>query len=193
MKLTTEKNKNASLSNSDSRTENFIIDFWLSSVLATIFILLIEKNIWISIVIYYSIRFLYYFSFEYFYQRTPGKFETRTMVINNNGKKPSAIQLIKRNLSRFFSLVSFVSDSEKTIHDEISKTSVIKNINLKKIEFKRASTLLFYLLFLSHWVYNILNKEILKNIDQALLVISLGIIIFIIIKGIKTLNKKNYS
>ena len=111
------------------------------------------------------------------YQRTPGKFETQTIVTNTDGGKPSVFQLLKRNLSRFFSLFSFVSDSEKTIHDEISGTVVVKNIKLKKIKFKRISIISFNLLFSSYWIFATLTKENLTNIDYALLVILVGVII----------------
>lgn len=182
MKSITEDSKNKFLSTSDIRSENFMIDFWLSSVLATFFILLIDKSIWVSIITYYVIRFFYYFLFEFMYQRTPGKFETQTIVTNTDGGKPSVFQLIKRNLSRFFSLFSFVSDSEKTIHDEISGTLVVKNLRLKKIKFKRISVISFNLLFSSYWVYATLTKEIFSNIDHALLVMLVGVIV---IKRIK--------
>ncbi|RBW62924.1 hypothetical protein DS884_01010 [Tenacibaculum sp. E3R01] len=156
MKLIKENNKEEAISNSDDRSENFIIDFWLSSLLSYLFILLFDKGILISILLYYLVRFSYYFLFDFFYLRTPGKFETQNKVVNEKGGKPSFFQLMIRNLSRFFSLVSFVSDSEKTIHDEVSKTLVIKNIKLKKIEFKRMSIFLFYLLSFCYWVYILL-------------------------------------
>lgn len=185
MKSTTEDSKNKFLSTSDIRSENFIIDFWLSSLLAIGCVLLTDRSFWVSISTYYVIRFCYYFLFEFIYQRTPGKFETQTIVTNNSGGKPSIFQLIKRNLSRFFSLFSFVSDSEKTIHDEISGTCVVKNLRLKKIKVKRISIISFNLLFSSYWIYATLTKENLTKIDHALIAILVGVLIFIIIKVIK--------
>ncbi len=187
MKSTTENSKNKSLSTSDNRSENFMIDFWLSSVLGIGFVLLTNRSFLVSIITYYVIRFLYYFLFEFMYQRTPGKFETQTIVTNTDGGKPSVFQLLKRNLSRFFSLFSFVSDSEKTIHDEISGTVVVKNIKLKKIKFKRISIISFSIPLPCYWIYATLSKENITNIDYALLVMLVGTIIYTIIMGIKKL------
>ena len=50
MKSTTENSKNKFLSTSDIRSENFIIDFWLSSILGIGCVLLTESSFWISII-----------------------------------------------------------------------------------------------------------------------------------------------
>jgi uncharacterized RDD family membrane protein YckC len=70
--------------------------------------------------------FGYYFLFEYFFNKTPGKFLTKTIVIDENDNKPSAKAIALRSVSRLipFDNLSFLF-SNKGWHDDLSKTKVI--------------------------------------------------------------------
>jgi len=188
MKITNEKYKNLNLANVDERGENFIIDFTYSSILGLIIVMLTYQNFIFAILIYLFVRFLYYIGFEFFGGRTPGKYQTTTKVVNQKGDKPTAIQLIKRNLSRFISFFSVISDNERAIHDNLSNTFVIKNTGLKKIELKQPLILLFYLAMSGYWIYVIGTKPSLNTIDLVIIIILALSSIYALISGIKRMK-----
>jgi len=78
-------------------------------------------------VIYFFILYvLYHLVFESFFGKTPGKFLTKTKVVNKEGEKPSFQQLLKRNLSRLIPLDPFsFLFSKRGWHDMISETYVV--------------------------------------------------------------------
>jgi len=78
--------------------------------------------------IYYLILlFGYYFVFEYFFGKTPGKFLTKTKVVDMNGEWPGGKKLLIRTLCRFipFDNFSFLFASVGW-HDSISGTMVVR-------------------------------------------------------------------
>lgn len=143
MKVTNKVFSNLFLASENERAENFGIDFTISSFLALIVIYFIYSDVKIAFLTYFVVRFIYYFSFEIIFSRTPGKFETLTLVVNSEGNKPSIFQLLTRNIIRFISIFSGVSDNERAIHDSISNTFVIKDNTLRKIEFKKIAYLIY--------------------------------------------------
>lgn len=72
------------------------------------------------------IYFNYYFLFEYFFQKTPGKFLTKTMVVEADGTRPEAQTLFWRSLGRLipFDVLSFLF-GQRGWHDSISRTMVV--------------------------------------------------------------------
>ena len=189
MKITNKKYKHLNLANEDDRGENLIMDFIISSILGLLIAFYTYKNLPIAFFTYILVRFIYYFSFEYISGRTPGKYQTQNQVVNQIGEKPTVIQLIIRNLSRFISMFSGISDDEVALHDNVSNTFVIKNEALKKIEFKRPLILLFNLIFFGFWSYNFWTKPKLETLDKLLLIIySFGFIYSLII-GLKMIGK----
>lgn len=68
----------------------------------------------------------YHFLFEYFFQKTPGKFLTNTLVVDDDGNKPDTYALLRRTLSRLipFDNLSFLIGHEGW-HDSVSKTKVV--------------------------------------------------------------------
>jgi len=188
MKITNEKYKNLNLANVDERGENFIIDFAYSSILGLIIVMLTFQNFIFAILIYVIARFLYYFGFEFFGGRTPGKYQTKTKVVNRKGEKPSTIQLIKRNLTRFISFFSAISDDERALHDNLSNTFVIKNTGLKKIELKQPLILLFFLAMSGYWIYVIATKPKLNTIDIVIVLALVLSSIYALISGIKKIK-----
>lgn len=67
----------------------------------------------------------YYVLFEYCFGKTPGKFITRTRVINIYGKKPAMDTLMIRTLSRFIPFEGFSCIGGRGWHDKFSDTYVV--------------------------------------------------------------------
>ena len=71
----------------------------------------------------------YYGIMEIKFQKTVGKFATRTKVVNMNGEKPENAAIISRTFCRLipFDRVSFLF-TKNGIHDFLSKTKVVKDV-----------------------------------------------------------------
>jgi uncharacterized RDD family membrane protein YckC len=121
--------------NKGIRFVNYIIDVVLFVALFMLHALLIEKVFHTApdpesplLGIYYMmLLFGYYFLFEYFWGKTPGKFLTRTKVVDMNGEWPGGKRLLIRTLCRFipfdnFSFLLFAAGW----HDSISGTMVVR-------------------------------------------------------------------
>jgi len=80
-----------------------------------------------------SIFFLYYFAFEVIWQRTPGKFITRTKVVTPDGRKPATYAIAVRTLARLvpFEPLSFLGKEAYGWHDKWSCTTIVR---AKRIE-----------------------------------------------------------
>ena len=112
------------------RFTNFLIDTSLFTLVIYVFFSLFknvipQENVFlISILIY----FLYYFLQEYFFQKTIGKFITKTVVISTHeNKKYFFWQIILRTIIRciIIDIVSYLF-SDKGFHDLLSKTQTVK-------------------------------------------------------------------
>ncbi|SDY05416.1 Uncharacterized membrane protein YckC, RDD family [Lutibacter oricola] len=145
MKITNRIYQGLNLANEKDRIDNFLIDFMISSTLALFISSLINETILGTIISYYLIRFIYYFCSELIYSQTPAKFETQTIVLNEKGEKPTILSLLIRNISRFWSGLSAITDDERAIHDNLSKTFVTKDLNLEKVNVRKYTI----------WFYNI--------------------------------------
>ena len=188
MKITNQKYKNLNLANEEQRGENLIIDFIISSIFGIAIAFLTFKNFTIAFLIYILVRFIYYFTFEYVYGRTPGKYQTQTEVVNETGKKPNIRQLIIRNISRFISILSGISDDERAVHDNLSNTFVIKNTELKKIEIKQPLISIFYLLLIGYYIHFFANQSELELFDIIFLIAMVILFIYVLIIGIKKIK-----
>lgn len=109
----------------------FIFAFVLGVILAIVapsFIESLDKN---SIVLNYIFAFLsfvvYYSLFEFIWGRTPAKFITGTIVVDENGQIPTYGRVLLRTICRFipFEAFSFLGNDAIGWHDSISKTRVI--------------------------------------------------------------------
>jgi uncharacterized RDD family membrane protein YckC len=69
--------------------------------------------------------FLYYIFFEGIWARTPGKFVFGTVVVNEQGGKPSIRQVVGRTLCRFIPFEGLSCFGERGWHDSIPKTVVV--------------------------------------------------------------------
>ena len=83
---------------------------------------------------------VYFILFESVFGKTPGKFFTRTKVVEiNTKKKPTVGKTIIRTISRFipFEIFSFLSSRPRGWHDRISKTMVVNElpVDWKKVKY----------------------------------------------------------
>ena len=104
----------------------FIVGIGMSIVLHEDFFISEENDPLLSF-ISFSIFILYYILFEYFFQKTPAKFLTRSKVVSIDGTKPGLGQCIGRTLCRFipFEALSFFGHFPVGLHDRWPKTRVI--------------------------------------------------------------------
>lgn len=74
--------------------------------------------------------FLYYFIFEGFFQKTPAKFITKSIVVNRDGSKPSFGTIGIRSVLRLvpFEALTFFGKDSTGLHDSGSKTHVIYKV-----------------------------------------------------------------
>ncbi len=70
---------------------------------------------------------IYYIVFEHFFQKTPGKFLTKTRVINLYGNKPDLGTIVLRNIIRLIPFERFSCFEERGWHDKWSDTFVVKD------------------------------------------------------------------
>ncbi|MEH6535444.1 MAG: RDD family protein [Psychroserpens sp.] len=200
MKITHTKYPEHNLANETERGENLGIDFILSSILgilvvSIIYIITPYANLGFEeylkgFGVYLSVRFVYYFGFELLYSRTPGKFQTQTKVVNKDGVKPNIFQLLIRNISRFISVFSGISDDERAIHDTISNTFVIQDSKLKRIASRQTMILLFNLLLGVFWIYFFTKKSGKSSAELALLIALILATIYALIVGIRRIGSK---
>jgi len=106
----------------------FIINFILTILITFFFKIDSNKNIlpfWIIMIISFFINYAF---MEYKFQKTLGKFFTKTKVVNLNGEKPSLNDIIVRSFCRLipFDRISFLF-AKNGFHDGISNTRVVKD------------------------------------------------------------------
>ena len=91
---------------------------------------------YISAIFGLSLLFIYYTFFEYIFQRTPGKFLTRSIVINEYGNKPTLKNIAIRSISRLmpFEQMTCLSAKNRGWHDVWSNTFLISNKELRRIQ-----------------------------------------------------------
>jgi len=77
----------------------------------------------------------YYFLFEFFLQRTPGKYVTQTLVVNEYNEKPDVRTMLLRSVIRIipFEAFSCFSDTNRGWHDRWSDTYVITKTEHEEI------------------------------------------------------------
>ncbi len=140
-KATIEKEKkekvDSNVVSSFTRFLNFIIDFivWLVLASITTFIvglLINPTDSGLITILGYLLIFgtfvAYYTIMEIKFQKTVGKFITKTKVVKMNGEKPDNSDIIARTFYRLipFDRISFLF-VKNGIHDYLSKTNVVKD------------------------------------------------------------------
>ncbi len=87
---------------------------------------------------------VYYTIFEYYFQRTPGKFLTKTLVIDEYGNKPGLKNIMLRSVCRLvpFEFVSCYGDKYSYgWHDRWSETWVVTEKELEELRRLQAEQL----------------------------------------------------
>ncbi len=124
-----------------SRFLNFIIDILILLVLTYFLSLIVDLFIQTSdqdllklygYLFMFGSIFAYYAVMEVKFQKTVGKFITKTKVVKVDGSKPETSDIIGRTFCRFipFDRISFLF-TKTGIHDYLSKTRVVKDISDK--------------------------------------------------------------
>lgn len=140
-KATTEKvakeKVDSSVVGSGKRFLNFIIDFFACIIIAFILSLIIgffvnsSDGLFLQLfayLLFFGTYFAYYAIMEIKFQKTVGKYVTKTKVVKMDGTKPEKSEIIMRTFCRFipFDRVTFLF-MKNGIHDFLSKTTVIKD------------------------------------------------------------------
>jgi len=75
----------------------------------------------------YGIYLLYFIIFEYFLQKTVGKYLSKTRVVNIHGEKPKLSQIIGRSFARFipFDAFSYLGSTGRGWHDTLPELYVV--------------------------------------------------------------------
>lgn len=117
------------------RFGTFVIDyvcFLLLSALAGVLIALVWGDEGLDaieklpdVVLGVVILSVYYIFFEGLWARTPGKFVFGTVVVNEQGGRPSIGQIIGRTFCRYIPFEAFSCFGERGWHDSIPKTLVV--------------------------------------------------------------------
>jgi uncharacterized RDD family membrane protein YckC len=124
------------------RFAHFIIDFIFMYILIFIFAIIMgifQLNNFAEYIKNHSFLFgvisffIYYVICEYTLGRTLGKFFTKSMVVTEDGRKPSFTAVVLRSLIRNipFEPLSVLSASSKMWHDTLSKTVVTKVMSVQ--------------------------------------------------------------
>ena len=123
---------NSNAVGSGIRFLNFSIDFIIWLVLAAALTFPLSANngtqMRLGYVIMFSTYIGYYGIMEIKFQKTLGKFITKTKVVKLNGEKPESSVIIARTFCRLipFDRLSFLF-TKNGIHDLLSKTKVVKD------------------------------------------------------------------
>ena len=117
-----------------TRVINFIADTLIVVILS-----FIANKVWDFYVIYWgypyinpllsfgALLFIYYFIFELFWAKTPGKWLSYTKVVDKKGLKPGFIQIFLRSIVRLTIIdCFFIPFLNKPLHDYVSSTEVVE-------------------------------------------------------------------
>lgn len=104
------------------RAVNFFVDTTIIAVLTTICTLLLPDVS--EYLLFALVLVVYYFCFEAFTGRTPGKRITNTIVVRRDGTKPGAFRILIRSVLRLnpLDLYSYLFGTEIGTHDVVSGT-----------------------------------------------------------------------
>lgn len=132
-----KKKVNSNLASTGSRFLNYIIDSFAAYFIAMIafviinIILPVQDSIFavlISLIIVIGSFLGYYMFMELKYQKTLGKFATKTKVVKLNGDIPNQSDIVTRTLCRLIPFDNFSYLFMKSgFHDTLSKTKVVKD------------------------------------------------------------------
>ncbi|SFX51367.1 RDD family protein [Cytophaga hutchinsonii] len=119
-----------------TRLIHFIIDgFALQGIMYVVDLIPFVE---LSLIFSFMLMPLYYVFFEYYFQWTPGKLATESVVVNANGSKPDLRSIILRTFIRLipFEVFSFLPSPSRGWHDKWSDTCVIQSADVTKLREK---------------------------------------------------------
>jgi uncharacterized RDD family membrane protein YckC len=136
-KIIEQKEFNSKKVSSLTRLIHFIVDtisfliftIILSNILGLLIELTDENLITILVFLMYAAGFFgYYIFMETKFQKTIGKFITKTKVVNKNGSKPEVGDIVRRTFCRLipFDRISFLFTTNG-LHDRFSDTTIVKD------------------------------------------------------------------
>lgn len=119
------------------RLRHFVIDFLIISILSLVLFFNFSKvyfmgndseSGWTMIMTWLIIYSLYYLLLETYAGRTVGKILNKTMIVTIKNEKPDFKQVLIRAIVRLipFQFVPILTAYERTLHDTLSKTWVIR-------------------------------------------------------------------
>ena len=117
-----------------SRFIHFIVDTIVWFLIVAILTFSLNTNddfqMLIGYLIFFSSYFVYYVFMETKYQKTVGKFITKTKVVKSNGTKPEFGDIVRRTFCRLipFDRISFLF-TQNGFHDRFSETTIIRDEN----------------------------------------------------------------
>ncbi len=126
-------NDKMNIADKGTRVGNFIIDSSIIFVLILIQAVILggmldvitNDNLPFEGIYFFVFYFFYYFLFEYFFGKTPGKYLTKTIVVNCHGAQPSFKAVLMRSIARLIPYDYFSFIFGQGLHDFISNTIVI--------------------------------------------------------------------
>ena len=106
---------------------NVILGIVLSLIGGMALVNSIVNSSFLNIVITYGTTLLYFIVFEFFFQKTIGKYLSKTIVVNEYGEKPTLKQIVGRTFSRFipFDAFSYLDSSVRGWHDTLPNVYVV--------------------------------------------------------------------
>jgi uncharacterized RDD family membrane protein YckC len=133
-KFEKQKELNANKVSALTRFIHFIVDTIVWLIIAAILTFPLNAKDDLQMLFGYLLLFTsfmgYYTFMETKYQKTIGKFMTKTKVVNKNGSKPEVGDIVRRTFYRLipFDRISFLF-SPNGFHDRLSDTTIIKDEN----------------------------------------------------------------
>lgn len=134
---------NSRIVDSGTRLVHFIIDLIIFSLLGIILHIIIDLFMptpdqgllrMLSLSLYLIAFFMYFIFMEHRYQKTIGKFVTKTRVVMSDGTRPKLNDILIRTICRLIPLdrVSYLF-TKNGLHDRFSNTTVVKEEGKRKL------------------------------------------------------------
>ena len=123
------------ISDKGARLGNFLFDNFcilLLFLVCSFLIAIVSDSVqyygtYIADFVFPGLYFTYYFTFELILNKTPGKYLTKTKVVNLKGQKPYLKALIFRTICRLTPIDIFSFVFGTGLHDNCSGTTVISS------------------------------------------------------------------
>lgn len=85
------------------------------------------ENMGMFYLLFFTLFLGYYIGMEVAFGKTLGKFVTGTSVVTESGEKPTALNIVGRNLARLIPFDALTFLFGNGMHDSVSKTTVVND------------------------------------------------------------------